>query len=91
MDDMSKAFDSINRTTLLSDLSKTIQEDKLNLIKVLLNVELSVKCGNHTSKYFITDTVTVRGQMNSCIILPKHSKTTIVITNMTTQNFTNLP
>ena len=65
MHDMSKAFDSINRTTLLSDLSKTIQEDELHLIKVLLNVELSVKCGNHTSKYFITDTGAPQGDCAS--------------------------
>ena len=38
MHDISKAFDSINRTTLLLDLSKAIQEDELHLIKVLLNV-----------------------------------------------------
>ena len=65
MHDMSKVFDCINRTTLLSDISKTIQEDELHLIKVLLNVELSVKCGNHTSKYFITDTGAPQGDCAS--------------------------
>ena len=65
MHDMSKAFDSINRATLLSDLSKTIEEDELHLIKVLLNVELSAKCGNYTSKYFITDTGAPQGDCAS--------------------------
>ena len=38
---MIKAFDSINRTTLLNDLKKILQNDELHLVKTLLDVELS--------------------------------------------------
>ena len=52
MHDMSKAFDSINRATLIKDLEKILQKDELHLINTMLNVELSVKCGLHHSNYF---------------------------------------
>ena len=65
MHDMSKAFDSINRTTLLNDLSHILQLDELYLIKVMLNVELSVKCGNYRSNFFQTDTGAPQGDCAS--------------------------
>ena len=40
---MSKAFDSINCKLLLQDLSKIINEDKLHLIQLLLNVKLEAR------------------------------------------------
>jgi hypothetical protein len=45
MHDMSKAFDSINRATLITDLDKILQKDELHLVNKMLNVELSVKQG----------------------------------------------
>ena len=65
MHDMSKAFDSINRKTLLNDLQQILQNDELHLIKVMLNVELSVKCGNFKSDYFQTDTGAPQGDCAS--------------------------
>ena len=65
MHDMSKAFDSINRTMLLDDLKKILQNDELHLVKTLLNVELSVKCGSFTSKYFKNDTGAPQGDCAS--------------------------
>ena len=53
--DMSKAFDSINRALLINDLQSVIDPDELHLIKILLNVQLAVKCGKAQSKYFETD------------------------------------
>ena len=52
MHDMSKAFDSINRATLIKYLEKILQKDELHLINTMLNVELSVKFGLHHSNYF---------------------------------------
>ena len=52
MYDMSKAFDSINRATLIKDLDKILQKDELHLVNKMLNVELSVKRGSCNSEYF---------------------------------------
>ena len=40
---MSKAFDTINRKTLVEELSEVLNEDELHLITILLNVKLAVK------------------------------------------------
>ena len=40
--DMSKAFDSVNRTLLVEDLNKTLDPDEDNIIKHLLGVKLTV-------------------------------------------------
>ena len=53
--DMSKAFDTVNRTTLLEDLKQILEHDELHLIKIMLEVELSVKCGRSEGKHFQTD------------------------------------
>ena len=37
MHDMSKAFDSINRATLIKDLEKILQKDELHLINTMLH------------------------------------------------------
>ena len=68
MHDMSKAFDSINRATLIKDLEKILQKDELHLINTMLNVELSVKCGLHHSNYFKTDTGAPQGDCASANI-----------------------
>ena len=54
--DMSKAFDSVNRSALVRDLEKTLEADEVQLIKQMLNVELSARCGKETSTFFKTDT-----------------------------------
>ena len=56
MHDMSKAFDSINRATLIKDLDRILQKDELHLVNKMLNVELSVTRGSYNSEYFKTDT-----------------------------------
>ena len=53
---MNKAFDSIQRATLIQDLDYIIDIDELHLVKILLDVKLTVKCGNHISDCFQTDT-----------------------------------
>ena len=53
--DMSKAFDSINRKTLINDLKTVIQPDELHLVYKMIQVELAARVGNHISDYFKTD------------------------------------
>ena len=61
--DMSKAFNTVNRqkTNTLDELSKTIDTDELFIINIMLNTELQVRCGNHTSDFFETDTGVPQG------------------------------
>ena len=59
--DMSKAFDTVNRKLLIEDLSKIIKRDELHIISIMLQVELSVKCGSSTSEFFKTDTGVPQG------------------------------
>ena len=53
--DMSKAFDTVDRTMLLEDLRPIIEKDELFMIKCLLGVELSVRFGKSESEFFNTD------------------------------------
>ena len=59
--DMSKAFDSVNRTLLIQSLETILNADEVNLIKTMLNVELSVRCGREKSDFFPTDTGVPQG------------------------------
>ena len=62
---MSKAFDSIHRATLIQELQQVINPDELHLVKLLLNVKLTVKSGEHISAYFDTDTGAPQGDCAS--------------------------
>jgi|GEM_PF-4699558 len=54
--DMSKAFDSVNRNTLLQDLKNYIQPDELHIISILLHdVDLTVRCGKTKGEKFSTN------------------------------------
>ena len=63
--DMSKAFDTINRKTLLEDLSAIIDEDELHMVQIMLNVNLKVRCGEEYSSLFQTDTGGPQGDSSS--------------------------
>ena len=39
MMDMSKAFDTVKRNTLMSDLENKLQKDELHIIKILIEDE----------------------------------------------------
>ena len=57
MMDMSKAFDTVKRNTLMSDLENILQKDELHIIKNLIeDVNLIVRCGNTYGKAFTTNT-----------------------------------
>ena len=61
MIDMSKAFDTVDRRILLSELSKVIEDDELHMISVMLNTKLQVRCGQAISEIFETDTGVPQG------------------------------
>ena len=67
MMDLSKAFDNINRNDLIKDLSKMLEQNELNLLRILLNVELSVKCIHTVGEGYITDTGAPQGNCLSPI------------------------
>ena len=54
--DMSKAFDSVNRTILINELSNILERDELHLVNILLNTELQVRISSEESDFFATDT-----------------------------------
>ena len=59
--DMSKAFDSTQRNTLIEDLKNVLTQDELHLIRILLDVKIAAKCGNCKSQFFSTATGTPQG------------------------------
>lgn len=65
MHDMSKAFDSIDRKSLITDLQMVLQPDELHLVYKLIQVELAVTVGNHTTTFFKTDTGAPQGDCMS--------------------------
>ena len=54
--DMSKAFDSIQKNTLIDDLKNVLNQDDLHLIRILIDMKIAAKCGNYKSRFFSTDT-----------------------------------
>ena len=42
--DMSKAFDTVNRSTLMQELAKVLDPDELHIINVLTNTQLKIWC-----------------------------------------------
>ena len=66
--DMSRAFDTIDRGTLLNDLSDILEPDELHLVSLLLiDVKLQVKYNNHIGKTFIPDIGSPQGDCASPI------------------------
>ena len=66
--DMSKAFDTIERGTLIDDLKSTLENDELFLIYLLLkDVKLMVKLNNEFGKEFITNIGSPQGDSASAI------------------------
>ena len=63
--DMSKAFDTINRKTLVTDLEKILEPDEIFLYYQLLDIKLAVKCGSTVSDFFDTDTGGPQGDCSS--------------------------
>ena len=86
--DMSKAFDTIERGTLIDDLKYTLENDELFLIYLLLkDVKLIVKLNNEFGKEFITNIGSPQGDSASAIffILYLAISLTILIKNSSLQ------
>ena len=62
---MSKAFDTINRKTLITELQKVLNKDEIHLFTKLLHVKLAIKCGNQIGEFFDTDTGGPQGDCSS--------------------------
>ena len=63
--DMSKAFDSIQRNTLIEDLKNVLNLGELHLIRILLDVKIVAQCGHYKSRFFSTDTGAPQGDCAS--------------------------
>ena len=58
---MSKAFDSIQRNTLIEDRKNVLNQDKLHLMQILHDVKMATKCGNYKNPFFSKDTGAPQG------------------------------
>lgn len=69
MMDMSKAFDRVERQTVLEDLKQILHEDELHMIKILIqDVKLVVKIDKTTGKEFETNIGVPQGDCLSPIL-----------------------
>ena len=69
MMDMSKAFDTVKRDILLSDLEMIVDDDELHILKLLIDdVRLVVKCGNTLGTEFSTNIGVPQGDCLSPIL-----------------------
>ena len=61
MFDMSKTFDTVNRSTLMQELTKVLDHDELQIINGLTKTQLKIRCGNEKSDAFETYTGVPQG------------------------------
>jgi hypothetical protein len=67
--DMSRAFDTIQRGTLIQHLKCILEPDELHLVSLLIkDVTLQVKCDNHTGRVFTTNIGSPQGDCASPIL-----------------------
>ena len=67
--DMSKAFDRVDRYTMMEDLKRILEEDELHLVKILIeDVKLTIKINNQTGRSFTTNIGTPQGDCLSPIL-----------------------
>ena len=76
--DMLKTFDAINRSMLMQELAKVLDPNRLHIIEVLTNPQLSSKSGAEMKRVMLSKQilvslrVTVCGQTSLHFILQKH-------------------
>ena len=69
MMDMSKAFDTVKRNILISDLKMIMDDDEMHILKLLIDdVRLIVKCGSTLGNTFMTNTGVPQGDCLSPIL-----------------------
>ena len=61
MFDMSKTFDTVNRSTLMQEVTKVLDHDELQIINGLTKTQLKIRCGNEKSDAFETYTGVPQG------------------------------
>ena len=67
--DLSKAFDTINRETLINDLKNILEPDEVHMMKILLEgVQYQIKVGNTIGDAFQTNTGSPQGDCLSAIL-----------------------
>ena len=66
--DISKAFATVNRQTLVENLRTTVDPDELRVIKVLEGVQLCVRRGRETGEKFKTNTGVPQGDCLSPVL-----------------------
>ena len=77
--DMSKAFDSIQRNTLIEDLKNVLNQDELHLIRILLDVKISAKHFS-TFQHFSARTQIVQAPVSSLFTYLNHLKRLLPMT-----------
>ena len=76
--DMSKAFDSVNRENLMSDLRNILESDELNIINLLINeVKLKVKNKDNIGNFFDTNIGVPQGDSLSPILFTLYLANTL--------------
>ena len=63
--DMSKAFNTVNRSTLVQELTKVLNPNEIHIINVLTNTQLKIRCGKEKCDAFETDTGVPQGDCMS--------------------------
>ena len=67
--DMSKAFDKVDRGTLIEDLKVILNNDELHILTVLIkDVQLQVRMGNNTGRPFTTNIGVPQGDCLSPVL-----------------------
>ena len=86
MMDMSKAFDTVNRSKLMLDLILILDEDEIHMIKILItDVELKVKVGGTIGNGFKTNTGVPQGDCLSPLLFILYLARSITSTQPTNQ------
>ena len=67
--DMSRAFDTISRASVIENLKEILNPDEIHLISLLIkDVKLSVKCDNHIGREFTTNIGSPQGDCASPLL-----------------------
>ena len=88
--DMSKAFDTIDRKTLIEDLSNFVDKDELHLFSILLkDIKIAIKIENETGNFFTTNIGTPQGDCLSAVLFTLYLAKALKTENTSDHNYTN--
>ena len=67
--DMSRAFDTISRSSVIENLKEILNPDEIHLVSLLIkDVQLQVKCENHIGRAFTTNVGSPQGDCASPLL-----------------------